>query len=90
MADKDETVSDDIGEEVAATVAPAAVAEAPQELYTAISRLENLVDRMTEVVERAPETAAEHHPEQVAETAQDSIPIRKPWTHRVPFQRHSE
>lgn len=92
MADNEETVSDDVAEEAAEAVAPSAVAsEVPQALYTVISRLESLADRMTAVVERAP---AETHPEAVADTAEeesrDAIPIRKPWTHRVPFQKHDD
>lgn len=86
-------VLEGVEEETAASVSPASVTEP---LTPIVERLESVVERLTGVVSELP-THAE--PETVTEPVtavappeqdRDEIPIRKPWTHRVPFGKRSE
>lgn len=91
MADGEGT-AETAAEEVAETVAPDSVTEGGHDaLGGVLDRLEGVVDKLTGVVQSA---APAVHPESVAaevhETTADDIPIRKPWTHRVPFARDHE
>jgi len=86
-------VLENVEEETAASVAPTAVSEP---LAPVVERLEHVVDRLAGVVQELPQhTEPEAVTEPVTEVApeerdRDEIPIRKPWTHRMPFGRRDE
>lgn len=84
---------ENVEQETAESVAPTAVTEP---LAPVVERLEHVVDRLAGVVQELPHHAEpETVTEPVTEVApeehdRDEIPIRKPWTHRMPFGRHNE